>query len=81
MSAPDLFIPLIDRQVLSVEQTAAVLGVHRSTIFELLKAGSLTSLKIGRRRLIPRAAIDDFVARATGSLWDHHSGVNGAEDE
>ncbi len=44
------------------EEAAALLSVHRSTIYDLLGRGQLASVKIGRRRLIPRAALDEFIA-------------------
>lgn len=62
MSAPDVYIPLGDRQVLSVEQAACFLGVHRVTVYGLLRTGRLSSVKIGRRRLITRSAINDLLA-------------------
>jgi excisionase family DNA binding protein len=40
---------------------ARLLGVGRSTVYELLADGKLPSVKIGRARRITRAAIDDFV--------------------
>lgn len=49
--------------LLSAEEAADRLGVGRTTIFELLAAGELQSIKIGRRRLIPVAALAAFVER------------------
>jgi excisionase family DNA binding protein len=48
--------------LLSAEQVAALLGVHRSTVFELIGKGDLLSITIGRRRLISRQAVDQFIA-------------------
>ncbi len=52
-----------NKLLLSAEEAASRLGVGRTTIFELLAAGDLQSLKIGRRRLIPVAALAAFVQR------------------
>jgi hypothetical protein len=40
----------------------AVLSMSRSVIFEQLRTGRLRSVKQGRARFIPAAAIDDYVA-------------------
>jgi excisionase family DNA binding protein len=47
----------------SIERAQERLGVGRSKIFELIAAGELRSVRVGRRRLVPEQAIRDFVAR------------------
>lgn len=47
----------------SVEDAAAVLGIGRSAMFELLAAGEIKSFLVKRRRLVSRAALEAFVAR------------------
>lgn len=49
--------------LLGVEEAAHQLGLGRSKVYELLLTHELTSLRIGRRRLVPRHALDEFVAR------------------
>jgi len=49
--------------LVSAEEAAAILSLGRSKIFELLAAGTLESLTVGRRRLIPRQALTEFVER------------------
>jgi excisionase family DNA binding protein len=56
-------IPFAKRSF-SVAQTADILGVSVSTLFELLKINSLRSFKVGRARRITGAAIDSFRAEA-----------------
>jgi excisionase family DNA binding protein len=46
-----------------VEEAAQLLGVGRSQAFELISRGELESVKIGRRRLVPRDAIDAYIRR------------------
>jgi excisionase family DNA binding protein len=41
----------------SVKDAAAVLGVSRSTVYELIASGELPSTKLGNRRLIRRQAL------------------------
>jgi excisionase family DNA binding protein len=55
--------PGMEPILLSAEQVATMLGVNRSTVFDLLRRGDLASVRIGRRRLISRSAITDFVER------------------
>lgn len=47
---------------LSVDEASALLGVSRSTGFELVNSGALRSVRINRRVLVPRDAIDQFLA-------------------
>ena len=52
----------MEKLLFSPEEACEVLGVRRSFLFErLLATGELESLKIGRRRLIPRHALEAFV--------------------
>ena len=44
-----------------VEEAAQLLGIGRSQLFELIGRSELESVKIGRRRLVPRDAIDSYV--------------------
>jgi excisionase family DNA binding protein len=49
--------------MLSVQEAAGELGISRSLTYELLSSGALRSVKIRRRRLVPREAIEAFIAR------------------
>ncbi|MER6578576.1 helix-turn-helix domain-containing protein [Nonomuraea sp. NPDC001023] len=46
-------------------EAAAVLGIGRTKIYELMAAGLLPSVKIGRARRVPFAALTAFVAAIT----------------
>jgi len=52
----------LQRKLLPVEAAMAQLGVGRSTVFDLISTNQLRSVKIGRRRLVPQVAVDEFVA-------------------
>jgi excisionase family DNA binding protein len=52
--------------LLTIDEAASMLRVGRTTIFRLVAEGELMSIKVGRRRLVPTASLDDFVERATG---------------
>ena len=55
-------ISAVQARLLPVEAVMAQLGVGRSSVFELIASHQLRSVKIGRRRLVPQSAVDDFVA-------------------
>lgn len=49
--------------LLSVEETARALGIGRSKTYELIAAGELESVHIGRAARVPVTAVEDFVER------------------
>jgi excisionase family DNA binding protein len=49
-------------RLLSVVEAGRELGISRSLVYELLASGALRSAKIGRRRFIPREALEAFIA-------------------
>jgi excisionase family DNA binding protein len=53
----------MEKLLLSPEEAAEVLGVTRSTIYDLMRMRILTSVKIGRRRLVPVKACEEMVDR------------------
>jgi excisionase family DNA binding protein len=46
---------------LRVEEAAHMLNVGRLTVYDLIRSGRLKSVKIGRRRLVPRTALDALI--------------------
>jgi excisionase family DNA binding protein len=72
---PKVLVP--NRRLLySVEEAAQLLGIGRTFMFELVAAGQVASLKIGRRRKIPSAALDDYVRR----LAADQTAISGNQD-
>jgi excisionase family DNA binding protein len=49
---------------LTVEQTAKLLGIGRSTAYELVRTGDIPSLRLGRRILVPSSYILSATAYA-----------------
>ncbi len=45
------------------EAAGAALGIGRSKIFELIAAGQLETVQIGRSRRVPAQALEAYVAR------------------
>jgi excisionase family DNA binding protein len=53
----------VEKLLLSPEEAAEILGVTRSTIYDLMRMRILASIKIGRRRLVPFQACEEMVKR------------------
>ena len=53
-----------ERLAFSIKEAAAVLGVSRDIVQDLLHSGQLRSLHVGRRHLISRLALEDLIAAA-----------------
>jgi excisionase family DNA binding protein len=45
------------------EDSAIALGIGRTKVYELMRSGTLRSVKIGGLRRIPAMALADFVAK------------------
>ena len=54
-----------DRLLLTVEEAARRLGIGKTLAWELVWAGVLPSVRLGRCVRIPLAALEDWVARQT----------------
>ncbi|NJC66753.1 helix-turn-helix domain-containing protein [Planosporangium flavigriseum] len=52
----------MERRSVRPAEAAALLGVCRDTIYVLMRSGRLRSVKLGRARLIPVAAIEELLA-------------------
>ena len=46
-----------EKLTLSVDETSRLLNVSRHTVYEAVRRGEVPSVKLGRRILIPRAAL------------------------
>jgi excisionase family DNA binding protein len=49
------------RLALSMSEAAEALGIGRSMIYQLASSGELPSIHIGKRRLIPVHALDEWI--------------------
>lgn len=52
------------RLVLSVEETRRLLGLSRGLMYEAIRTGQVPSVRIGRRILIPRRALEQMLDKA-----------------
>jgi len=50
-----------DKLTLSVEETAKLLGIGRNLCYERVKTGEIPVIRIGRRLLVPRRALEKLL--------------------
>jgi excisionase family DNA binding protein len=58
---------LMEKLLLTVDETAELLGVGRWKVFELIRQEQLASVKFGGLRRIPRDAVYAFVEEISGN--------------
>ncbi len=51
-----------DKLTLSVEEAAKVLGIGRNLCYDKVKTGEIPVIRIGRRLLVPRAALEKLLS-------------------
>jgi excisionase family DNA binding protein len=51
------------RLTLTVEETAKLLGIGRKQSYEGVATGDIPSIRIGRRILVPRVALEQMLAK------------------
>jgi len=50
-----------DKLTLSIEEAAKVLGIGRNLCYDRVKTGEIPVIKIGRRLLVPRRALEKLL--------------------
>ena len=58
---PKLEVALADRDAYNPKEAAAMLGIAPRTLDTLRQRGDLRSINVGRRVLIPKSAIEEFL--------------------
>ena len=48
-------------EIMSVEETSAVLGVSTKTVYKMLKNGAIPNMKVGRSYRIPKVHLLSFL--------------------
>jgi excisionase family DNA binding protein len=51
-----------ERRAFSIRETERAVNLSRATIYRLIAAGKLTTVKVGARRLVPVEAIDALLS-------------------
>jgi excisionase family DNA binding protein len=59
-----LNVDIDNRLCMSVPEAAKLLGISRNNAYELVKRGELPSIKLGKRKLIPKIALERKLAEA-----------------
>ncbi len=54
-----------DAEVLTVEETCDCLRIGKTAMYQLLKSGKLSAMRIHRKWMIPRKAIRTFVLKGS----------------
>ncbi|WP_211289769.1 hypothetical protein SPSIL_046000 [Sporomusa silvacetica DSM 10669] len=60
-----------DNKALSTQQVADILHVSKSTIYDLIKKGEITSYKVGRKVRFTQEDIDNYIAKSRTLQKDH----------
>ena len=55
--------PMVEPLLVRVEEAARILSLSRSTVYEMMDAGELPSVRRGAARRIPVAALREWVAQ------------------
>jgi excisionase family DNA binding protein len=55
---------LTERKTLSIEEAAGALGIGRTLAYEAVRRGEIPTIRIGRRLLVPRGALDQLLGIA-----------------
>jgi excisionase family DNA binding protein len=58
----------MDKLIVSVPEAANLLGVSDDLVYELTERGDIPCIRLGRRKLIPRQAIDALVELAVADF-------------
>lgn len=51
----------IERKVYSVVEVATMLGISKSTVYELIKRKEIPTICIGSRKIIPKQRFDEWL--------------------
>ena len=58
---------MTDQLLLTPIQAARALGIGRSKLYELMRAGAIRSIRIGTCRRVPTTALEEFVTAAAAA--------------
>ena len=55
----------MEKFTLTVDEAGKLLGIGRNAAYEAVRTGAIPSIRIGKRLLVPRMAIDNMMASAS----------------
>lgn len=56
--------------LLTINQVAALLNIGRTKTYEIVRSNKMKSIKVGSRRLIPREAVEKYIAEVSNNQTD-----------
>lgn len=59
----------LPKLLLSVEEAADTLSIGRTTMYALIKEGSVKTVQIGNRRVVPFGSLETYVAELHTMTW------------
>jgi len=60
----EIHMTMINPATMTVTQAATMLGISRSSAYECVRLGTIPSIRLGRRIVIPRRSLDELLASA-----------------
>lgn len=51
------------KDILTVDEACAALSIGKNSIYKLLRTGTIKSIKIGRKYIIPKIYLIDYINR------------------
>ncbi len=64
------------RETFTIEEAAEVLGVGRNTAYEAARRGEIPSIRLGRRILVPKAALERMLESGNGDPLDRNGDLD-----
>ncbi|MFN7148990.1 MAG: helix-turn-helix domain-containing protein [Microthrixaceae bacterium] len=58
---------VMGRWTVTVEEAAQMLGISRSSAYECVRRGELRALRLGRRLVVPRSALEELLGGTPAS--------------
>lgn len=55
------------RQTMTIEEAAQALGISRGSAYEGARRGDIPTVRVGRRLLVPRAALERLLFKGPGA--------------
>jgi excisionase family DNA binding protein len=56
---------MLQRLTYTVEEAGDLLGISRGSAYNLVRTGQIPALRMGRRLLVPRVALEDILRHAS----------------
>ena len=57
-----------ERLTLSVPDAAAIVGIGRSTLYELIRIGEVRGVRLGRRIVVPIAVVEEILRGTANTI-------------